>query len=522
MDHTLDIEHNENSLFTFTAVYMALLDTNNPTQEQLDLLAEHQFIKEPMQLVKPEAFVLKGNTITERSGFLYYLSKQITKSLDRKLSAFNSPYQIDKKLGIEFETGLTQKWPMNTTVALVKMTEDEHHVGYMAISSHEQTAAIIKDKATGKAEIYLHGRTRNQDLTLFITDIEFYSNNNQTREGVYVNKSIAEKNAVFEVKTGYPSLNDFFKAKFPKETSEIENFGKVIDRLVNKATITSVSGLKSGDVTADNLQLAAQLQNLILKIYNSDSVNVHEAAAVEDLFTFNSDKHAKDLASCFNIDTTAIRQLPSETMNKLDIEPLETSFFQTVDNTLFVVSQNGINMYKPDEAIQELHGMNNDEHTFQIARMMYVGQSTVTIAFDNKQPEAESNQDHKENVVVEIKQHLETLNEFIEEHYPAAVIIAPPALAEFVDDMAGYSFVHSNQEFDGVEFVDIWNHYEDYYTRTPTPLLAAVMEDLSENHDTRAYDFETTLERALNMVEGVEPEPEPETPKAKPRNKMKI
>lgn len=179
-------------------------------------------------------------------------------------------------------------------------------------------------------------------------------------------------------------------------------------------------------------------------------------------------------------------------------------------------------MYKPDEAIQELHGMNNDEHTFQIARMMYVGQSTVTTAFYTQQLETESNPDHKENVVVEIKQHLETLNEFIEEHYPAEVIIAPPALAEFLDDMAGYSFVHSNQEFDGIEFVDIWNHYEDHYKRSPTPLLAAVMEDLSENHDTRAYELETTLERALNMVEGVEPEPEPETPKAKPRNKMKI
>lgn len=501
----MDTDYNESSLFTFTAVYLAILGNKNPTQEQLDLLVEHQFIEPPSQ-----------------SKFQKYVSPQVNKRLKKNIIAFNSPYQIDKKLGIEFETGLTQKWPMNTTVTLVKITEDETYAGYMAISSHEHTAAIIKDKATGKAEIHLHGRTRNPDLTLFITDIEFYSNNNQTREGVYVNKSIAEKNAVFEVKTGYPSLNDFFKAKFPKETSEIENFDKVIDRLVNRGTVASVSGLKSGDIAADNLKLAAQLQNLILKIYNSDSVNVHEAAAVEDLFTSNSDMHTKDLTSCFNIDTTAIRKLPSETMNKLDIEPLETSFFQTVDKKLFVVSQNGINMYKPDEAIQELHGMNNDEHTFQIARMMYVGQSTVTTAFDTQQPETESNPDHKENVVLEIKQHLETLNDFIEEHYPAEVIIAPPALAEFIDDMAGYSFVHSNTEFDGVEFVDIWNHYEDYYKRSPTPLLAAVMEDLSENHDTRAYDLETTLERALNMVEGVEPEPEPETPKAKPRNKMKI
>ncbi|KAI3485508.1 hypothetical protein L1887_51129 [Cichorium endivia] len=256
------------------SVYMALLDTNNPTQEQLDLLAETQFIKEPLQLVKPETFIAKQNIITERSG-----------------------------------------------------------------------------------------------------------------------------------------------------------------------TVASVSGLLSGDIAADNLKLAAQLQNLILKIYNSDSVNVHEAAAVEDF-------------------------------------------------------KNGINMYKADEAIQELHGMNNDEHTFQIARMMYVGQSTVTTAFDTQQPETESNPDHKENVVLEIKQHLETLNDFIEEYYPAEVIIAPPALAEFLDDMAGYSFVHSNKEFDGVEFVDIWNHYEDYYKRSPTPLLAAVMEDLSENHDTEY----TTLKRRLSEL----------------------
>lgn len=725
----MDIDNSENHLYKLTALYLALLDTNNPTQEQLDLLAEHQFIKTPMQLVKPETVIAKQNIITERSGFLHYLSKQITKSLDSKLVAFNSPYQIDNKLGIESETGLTQKWPMNTTVALVKITEDESHVGYMAVSSHEHTAAIIKDKATGKAEIHLHGRTKNPDIRDFISHFELASNANPTREGVYVNKSIAEKNAVFEVKTGYPSLNDFFKTKFPKETSEIENFDQVIDRLVNKGTVASVSGLKSGDVTADKFKLACQLQNLILKIYNSDSVNVHEAAAVEDLFTFNSDKHAKDLASCFNIDTTAIRQLPSETMNKLDIEPLEISFFQTADNTLFVVSQNGINMYKPDEAIQELHGMNNDEHTFQIARMMYVGQSTVTTALNNETkgenmkkdaekkeaidelrsrfnvhnyddfiyelikssgtfkhigydeladglkagkatyeivnehyknitpetmyeyinylnralmfnkrmlantqeevlvllekgyglcvakvkqysecddgllkiideqnikffcgknkpcllvqidgvlvncinskstlpnqeftfngetfentpnlfevmhwqfigdfdittnyessvstPAAEQHIELKNSIIEEMNHHLETLNEFIEEHYPAAVIIAPPALAEFVDDMAGYSFVHSNQEFDGVEFVDIWNHYEDHYKRSPTPLLLAVMEDLSENHDTRAYDLERTLERALNMVEGVEPEPEPEpeTPKAKSRNKMKI
>lgn len=372
---------------------MALLDTNNPTQEQLDLLAETQFIKEPLQLVKPETLIAKQNIITERSVFLHYLSKQITKSLDRKLAAFNSPYQIDNKLGIEFETGLTQKWPMNTTVALTKITEDEHHVGYMAISSHEHTAAIIKDKATGKAEIYLHGRTRNPDIRDFIPHFELASNANPSRNGVYVNKSIAEKNAVFEIKSGYSSLNDFFKTKFPKETSEIENFDQVIDRLVNKATIASVSGLKSGDVTADKFKLACQLQNLILKIYNSDLVNVYEANAVEDLFTFNSDKHAKDLASCFNIDTTAIRQLPNETMNKLDIEAFETSFFQTQDKTLYVATPNGITMYKHNDAIEELEGMINDEHTFQLTEMMYVGLTKLTTVFEHQPAHVEPEQE---------------------------------------------------------------------------------------------------------------------------------
>lgn len=709
----MNTDYNESSLFTFTAVYLAILDNKTPTQEQLDLLVKHQFIEPPRQ-----------------SKFQKYISPQVDRRLRKNIVDFNSPYQIDKIVGIEFETGLTQKWPMNTTVAVVKITEDEHHVGYMAISSHEYTAAIIKDKATGKAEIHLHGITNNFDIKHFINHMELASNTNPTREGVYVNKSIAEKNAVFEIKSGHPTLNDFFKAKFPKETSEIENFDQVIDRLVNKANIASVSGLKSGDITADKFKLACQLRNLILKIYQTDSVSVYETNAIEDLFKFNSDKHSKNLISCFEIDTTAIRQLPSETMNKLDIEPLETSFFQTADNTLFVVSQNGINMYKPDEAIQELHGMNNDEHTFQIAEMMYVGQCTITLALNNQtkgehmkketeqqeaadelrsrfrvhnyedfiydliedcstfkhikydelsaglmtgkasydivnehykqktaenvfeyinelnesllfnqrmlancqeealdlmetgyglcvskvkiahengmdntmmkiideqnikffsgdavlcwlvqidgklvdimnngkitlpnqefvfngetfentpqvfevmkwnfigdfdistnyessasKPAVEQHVELKNNIIEEMNHHLETLNEFIEEYYPAQVIIAPPALAEFVDDMAGYSFVHSNQEFDGVEFVDIWNHYEDYYKRSPTPLLAAVMEDLSENHDTRAYDLETTLERALNMVEGVETEPEPDTPKAKRRIKMKI
>lgn len=378
----LDDDH---YLYKFTAVYMALLDTNNPTQEQLDLLAEQQFIKEPMQLVKPEAFVLKGNTITDRSVFLHQLSKQVTKSLEQNLVAFNSPYQIDKKLGIEFESGLTQKWPMNATVALTKITEDEHHVGYMAISSHENTAAIIKDKATGKAEIHLHTRTRNPDLNLFIPVIENSSNDELSRNGVYVNKSIAEKNAVFEIKTGHKSLSDFFKTKFPKETSEIENFDKVIDRLVNRATIATVSGLKSGEITADQLKLASQLQALTLKIYESDSaVSVYEANAVEDLFTFNSDKHAKNLDTLFNIDTTAIRQLPNETMNKLDIEAFETSFFHTPDKTLFVATPNGITMYKHNDTIEELEGMINDEHTFQLTEMMYVGLTKLTTVFEHQ------------------------------------------------------------------------------------------------------------------------------------------
>lgn len=165
----------------------------------------------------------------------------------------------------------------------------------------------------------------------------------------------------------------------------------------------------------------------------------------------------------------------------------------------------------------------NTQNVFEVMKWQFIGDFDIATNYESSvsNQAVEQHIELKNSIIEEMHHHLETLNEFIEEHYPAAVIIAPPALAEFVDDMAGYSFVHSNQEFDGVEFVEIWNHYEDYYKRSPTPLLAAVMEDLSENHDTRAYDFETTLERALNMVEGVEPEPEPEpeTPKDKPETR---
>ncbi len=656
----------------------------------------------------------------------------------KKSIAFASPYQIDKRLNIDPRHGLTDILKMNSSVVLIPIMADEDFTGYIAITSEEGCAAIVQDKSTGQSVVHLSNKSSNPDLKHFITFYEQSNLDHQTQDSIYVNKTVAEKNAVFELRTGYCSLNDFFKSTYPKETSEIQDFDKVMDRLINKASIGTVSGLYSGEITEHKLKKAAQLESLLRKVYNTETDN-NVFFAVEELFSFKSDKHSKDLPTCIIIETDAIRMLPNDTMNKMDIEPLAMSFFQTSDNIMFAVGRqdfSSIKMYRPNEPIAELDNLNNDEHTFQIAEMMYVGQCTITrplliqqegevMQKDNEQEQAiyslsskfrvnnyaafideiindnstfehikhtelatgliagktayEIVNDHyptkdasniveyinelneaikfnertfahlqeeaielmekgygfaaskvteihwnnelnerknvnnvmleimdeqnikffcnesgldllvqidgklvncmdgtitqpdqefvfqgvtlentsnlfemmswqfrgdfeiatnyessvstpvvekhielKNDIIEEMNHHLEKLSEFIADRYTGDVIIAPPALAEFLDDMAGHAFVKSNQEYDGVEFVDLLNHYEDHCTTRPTPLLLAVMEDLSENHDTRVYDLDTTLERALQMVEGVEPEPEPETPKAKSRNKMKI